>query len=67
MKRHDDTREQFLRTLDAAIISGGSNAQIARQISVNEVTVRRRKAELGRAGLLPAQRDKREAIYGSNC
>jgi hypothetical protein len=64
----NNTREQFLRTLDAAIVSGGSNAQIARQVSVGEVTVRRRKAELGRAGLLPAsQRNKREAFYGSDC
>jgi NADH/NAD ratio-sensing transcriptional regulator Rex len=51
---------EFLDRLDAAIITGGSSAQIARKIGVNEVTVRRRKAALGQAGLLPSRREQRE-------
>ena len=56
---HDD----FLQKLDAAIIAGGSNSQLARELGVGEVTIRRRKARLGQAGLLPTttQRVKREA------
>jgi transposase-like protein len=51
-----------MRQLDAAILSGASSARVARQIGVNEVTVRRRKATLGREGhVFPiAQRDRRE-------
>lgn len=59
-------REDFFKVLDAAIVSGGSNAQIARQVGVGEVTIRRRKAQLGQAGLLPAsQRIKREVSCGA--
>ena len=46
----DNTRDAFLRTLDAAIINGLSSAQVARKVGVNEVTVRRRKAALAREG-----------------
>lgn len=57
-------RSHFLSRLDSAIVAGGSNAQIARSVGVNETTVRRRKAELGRAGLLPAsRRPQREAQH----
>lgn len=60
-----EKRDAFFRTLDDAIIGGGSNAQIARHVGVGEVTVRRRKAQLGQAGLLPAsQRIKREVSCG---
>lgn len=41
---------EFLRQLDTAIMSGLSSSKVARLIGVNEKTVRRRKADLGRAG-----------------
>lgn len=41
---------EFMRQLDAAILSGLSSAKVARQIGVNEVTVRRRKAALAAEG-----------------
>lgn len=64
----DETkREQFIRMLDNAIVAGGSNAQIARQLGIGEVTVRRRKAALGKAGLLPvSRRIVREACHAIN-
>lgn len=60
--------DEFLRLLDAAILSGGSSAQVARQVGVNEVTVRRRKAALGRAGhvFTTAQRNRREDNHAIN-
>lgn len=53
---------EFLRQLDTAILSGLSSSKVARLVGVNEVTVRRRKAALGKAGLLHAraQRNVRE-------
>jgi transposase len=57
----------FLDRLDGAIVAGGSSAQIARRIGLSEVTVRRRKAALGKAGLLQGtQRTKREVSHATN-
>jgi transposase len=44
------THSEFESALDSAILSGLSSAQVARLIGVSEKTVRRRKADLGRAG-----------------
>jgi hypothetical protein len=42
--------DEFVQRLDAAILSGLSNAKAARQAGVNETTIRRRKSELVRTG-----------------
>ena len=42
--------DEFQRALDMAILSGLSSAKVARMVGIGEKTVRRRKADLGRAG-----------------
>jgi hypothetical protein len=56
---------EFLRQLDAAILSGLSSSKVARMVGINETTVRRRKGILAAEGhsFQTARRDQREEPY----